>query len=85
MGFMQDDMLFEPYQFPDDEIDGFQCKMKVSTGIISVRHKGRNLSTDKDGIYEVWYPEDDTPVGYQTADDIWNYIKKINKCLINGD
>lgn len=77
---MKDDMIFESYEF-----GGFQCKMKVSTGIISVRYGERNLFTDRDRIYEVWYPEDNVPTGYQTADDIWDYIRKISKCLINGN
>jgi len=57
---------------------GYQCKMKVQTGIISVRYKGYGLFTNENKPYEVWYPEDNAPTGYQTADNIWNYIKKIS-------
>lgn len=68
--FFKDDMLFVPYSY-----GGYQCKMKVKTGIISVRYMGSRLFTDKDHPYEVWYPNEDSPSGYQTAEDIWNYIK----------
>ena len=67
----KDDMIFIPYGN-----DGYQCKMKVKTGVISVRYKGIHLMTDSKRPYEVWYPEYGVPEGYQTADDIWEYIKK---------
>lgn len=68
--FIQDDMEFSKYMDC-----GYQCKMKVKSGIISVRFGCKNLITDTERPYEVWYPLDDTPTGYQTAEDIWNYIK----------
>jgi carbon monoxide dehydrogenase subunit G len=67
---LRDDMVFYPY-----ETDGYQCKMKIKAGTISVRFSGRSLFTDLDHPYEVWYPTDYGPTGYQTAEDIWNYIK----------
>ena len=68
----QDDMEFYPYP-----TGGYQCRMKVKTGIISVRFGGHGLFTSEEGPYEVWYPDRDTPDGDQTADDIWNYIKAL--------
>ena len=67
----QDDMEFYPYPL----MGGYQCRMKVKTGIISVRFGGHRLLTSNTGPYEVWYPDRDVPDGDQTADDIWNYIK----------
>lgn len=68
--FTQDDMEFTPYMDC-----GYQCKMKVKTGVISVRFGCNTLITNNERPYEVWYPDQDSPVGYQTAEDIWNYIK----------
>lgn len=70
---IQDDMVFSPYI---DGHDGWQCKIKVKVGIISVRYGGRNLITDNDHPYEVWYPTEDVPTPYQTAEDIWSYVRK---------
>ena len=67
---VNDDMIFVPYE----TMGGWQCIMNTSKGEISVRYLGRGLFTDDKGCYEVWYPEDTEPKGYQTADDIWNYI-----------
>ena len=71
--FTKDDMVFKPYKVCG-EIDGYQCLMETKKGTISVRYEGCGLFTNKDGIYEVWYPDRDCPDGYQTADDIWGYI-----------
>jgi len=71
MGFIKDDMVFEPYEF-----GGFQCKMEVPSGVISVRYKGHGLFTDEEHPYEVYYPDEDAPTGYQTVDDIWKYITR---------
>ena len=62
-------MTFVPYPH-----GGYQCKMKVSKGIVSVRCDSHYLFTNDEGPYEVWYPDRDEPNGYQTADDIWKYI-----------
>jgi len=70
MSFIKDDMIFEPYVF-----GGFQCKIKIKIGIISVRFGSYGLFTSPKFPYEVWYPDHDSPDGDQTAEDIWNYIK----------
>jgi len=67
----KDDMIFVPYP-----MGGYQCKMEVSKGTISVRYDSSYLFTNDDCIYEVWYPDRSEPDGYQTADDIWKYISK---------
>ena len=69
----QDDMEFYPYPIQG----GYQCRMKVKTGVISVRFGVDTLFTSESKPYEVWYPDRDVPDGYQTADDIWNYIKNV--------
>ena len=68
---IKDKILFEPYMN-----DGYQAKIKIpyKKGIISVRYKGTNLMADKDHPFEVWYPGDDIPTGYQTARDIFSFI-----------
>lgn len=66
-------MIFLPYMD-----DGYQCKMNTSSGIISVRFNGAGLFADNERPYEVWYPTEDAPNGYQTADDIWDYILKLS-------
>lgn len=71
---IKDDMLFEPYMQ-----DGYQCKIQTILGVISVRYGGVGLITDKDRPYEVCYPQQGSTTGYQTADDIFNYIKIISK------
>lgn len=71
MSILKDDMIFEPYPY-----GGYQCKMKTIKGIISVRYGDHGLFTNNNKPYEVWYPDRDEPDGYQTADDIWNYIKQ---------
>ena len=72
---MKDDMIFIPYKVnSDDEPDGYQCKIKTPKGVISVRYKGHALMANEGEPYEVWYPTDGTPTGYQTANDIFNYI-----------
>jgi len=70
MILIKDDMIFVPYLY-----GGYQCKMKTKRGIISVRCGSDTLFTSKDEPYEVWYPDRDEPNGYQTADDIWKYIR----------
>lgn len=80
---IRDDMIFEPYKFPGEEWeeseDGYQALLPTSMGEISVRFDGRNLFTSKEKPYEVWYPNEDTPIGGQTADDIFNWIKEFSK------
>jgi hypothetical protein len=78
MSFIKDDMIFEPYMN-----NGFQCKMEISVGVISVRFGGHGLITRSGKPYEVWYPTDSAPIGDQTAEDIWNYIKQHSKSLVN--
>ena len=64
---------------PENKDNAWQCKMELRSGVISVRFGGYGLFTDSERPYEVWYPENDSPTGYQTADDIWSYIKSLNK------
>jgi len=71
--FIQDDMIFCRY---NSGSGGYQCKMNVATGLISVRFGGWGLITDAEHPYEVWYPDEDAPSGYQTADDIWDYVRR---------
>jgi len=71
--FTQDDMLFVPYMCGSY---GWQCKINTKLGVISVRFGGHGLLTDEQRPYEVYYPTEDSPSGFQTADDIWNYINK---------
>jgi hypothetical protein len=78
MGFLKDDMIFEPY---NSGSGGYQCKMKVKKGTISVRYGGHGLITTVDKPYEVWYPDEDTPIGEQTAEDIWNYVSALANVL----
>ena len=70
---IKDDMIFKPYS----TMGGWQCIMNTERGKISVRYIGRGLITDKDHPYEVWYPDKDSPTGYQVADDIWSYISSL--------
>ena len=65
------DMIFKPYSL----MGGHQCIMNTERGRISVRTGTDRLFIDKDHPYEVWYPDTYSPTGYQTADDIWNYIR----------
>ena len=74
-----DDMVFKPYP----TMGGWQCIMDTSRGKISVRYKGYGLSTEPNKPYEVWYPTEDTPIGSQTAEDIFNYVRGGNDEL-NG-
>ena len=67
---IKDDMIFKPYQ----TMGGWQCIMNTKKGKISVRLGGHGLIANSNKPYEVWYPTEDTPIGEQTADDIWNYI-----------
>ena len=78
MAFLKDDMIFEHY---NGSSGGYQCKMKVKNGVISVRYGGRGLITSHNKPYEVWYPDEDAPTGDQTADDIWNYIRALENVL----
>ena len=68
----RDDMEFVEYPS-----GGYGCRMKVSTGIISVRFGSESLFKDEEHPYEVWYPDKDVTEGSQTADDLWNYIKTL--------
>lgn len=72
---IQDGMLFKPYG--NFEFDGYQCKIETPNGTISVRCECSTLFIDTERPYEVWYPDDDAPIGYQTANDIFNYIKRM--------
>lgn len=72
---IKDDMLFKPY----GNNDGYQCKIVIDIGTISVRFGGNGLITSTDKPYEVWYPTESTPSIYQTADDIYKYIKEHSK------
>ena len=64
------DLLFTPYMN-----DGYQCKIPTKKVIISVRYKGANLIANNDKPFEVWYPDEDSPTGYQNDEDVYNYIK----------
>jgi len=66
---IKDKMLFNPYNN-----DGYQCILNTHKGKISVRYKGVNLFANKEKPYEVWYPGEDAPIGYQTAKDIFHFI-----------
>jgi len=68
----KDDMVFVNYM---NQPDSWQCKMNVAAVLISVR-LGPRLVTDNERPYEVWYPTEDAPTGYQTANDIWDYISR---------
>ena len=75
MELQKDDMIFKPYFIVgEDEPDGWHCVMNTERGRISVRYKGYGLFTDTKRPYEVWYPTETAPDGYQTADDIWDYV-----------
>ena len=69
-----DDILFEPYMD-----DGYQAKIHIDIGIISVRYKGKGLIVSDDEPFEVFYPTDDSPTPYQTSFDVYNYILKNSK------
>jgi len=69
-----DDFPFVPYI----TTGGLQAKIQTKRGIISIRRDGHGLIVSSDKPYEVWYPDESEPTGYQTAEDIWNYIK-LNK------
>ena len=68
-------MVFKPYPL----MGGWIAQIKVKDYLISVRYGGHGLLTDSGHPYEVWYPTQSEPDGYQTADDIWNYIKNISE------
>lgn len=71
--FIQDDMVLIHYMGGSN---GWQCKMNIAVGFISIRFGGWGLITDAEHPYEVWYPTEDTPTPYQTADDIWAYVRQ---------
>lgn len=82
MKIIFDDLEFEPYYLGSLDL-GYQCVIETENGRLSIR---RGKENDKCGLfvsdshpYEVWYPERDAPDGWQTAEDIWNYIKKHTK------
>jgi len=62
---------FEPYMD-----DGFQKIVQTKNGRLSIRHGGRGLFVNDDGPFEVWYPENDEPSGYQSAEDIKKYLNR---------
>lgn len=66
-------MLFNPYPS-----GGYQCKITTSQGTISVRTGAVGLFTTNDEPYEVRYPDGEVQ-GRQTADDIFSYIRAMNK------
>jgi hypothetical protein len=69
---IQDDFVFEPY----GGIPGaYRCEIPLKTGNLSIRFGGHGLFTSKDNPYEVWYPGEAEPDGYQTAEEIWRYIR----------
>jgi hypothetical protein len=68
---IKDDMIFKPYL----TMGGWQCIMETKRGKISIRLGGYGCFASKDKPYEVWYPTEDTPIGEQSADDIWNYVR----------
>jgi hypothetical protein len=65
-----DDLLFVQYPY-----GGWQCKIKLKNGVVSVR-MGQGLFTDDLHPFEVWYPSESEPSGYQTSTDVWEYIKQ---------
>ena len=67
-----DDMVFKPYP----TMGGYQCIIQTKHGKISVRFGGYGLMNQEPGLYEVFYPSEDAPIINQTAEDIFNYIKK---------
>lgn len=69
-----DDMIFVKYPY-----GGMQCIMMLPMGKLSVRKGGHGLFTDTERPYEVWFPGDDSPTGYQTADDIFRWINEHKK------
>ena len=71
--FIQDDMLFTPY---NEGSGGWQSRIKISIGVISVRFGGWGLIVDAKHPYEVWYPTNQHPTEKQSASDIWEYIKQ---------
>jgi len=73
MEFIRDDMLFKPYE----TMGGWQCIMNTKRGKISVRYGSPGLFVTVEYPYEVWYPTDDAPIGNQSAENIWDYIKNI--------
>jgi hypothetical protein len=73
IGFIQDDMLFVPYE---NGSGGWQCKINTQIGVISVRLGGWGLTTTPEFPYEVWYPTEKSPTEKQSASDIWGYIKQ---------
>lgn len=70
---IQDDMLFSPYPY-----GGYQCKINTSKGTIYVRTGAVGLFITQKEPYEVRYPNGEIR-GRQTADDIFNYIKALNR------
>ena len=74
---IKDDMIFKPYPLTG----GYQCIMDTERGRLSVRTGSDTLFIDDDHPYEVWYPSEDAPIGYQTADDIWDYISNKHETI----
>ena len=69
-----DDFPFVPYL----TMGGLQAKIPCKKGVISIRRDSDGLIISSDKPYEVWYPDRDCPDAYQTAEDIWGYIKNQN-------
>jgi hypothetical protein len=65
---------FKPYMG-----NGFQKIVETNRGRLSIRFGGRSLFVRDDAPFEVWYPEDDAPSGYQTAEDIQKYLNTIGE------
>lgn len=63
-------MKFKPYPG-----GGWQAKLPTKIGNVSVRYGSDYLFTDAARPYEVWYPTNEEPTGYQTASDIKAYVK----------
>jgi hypothetical protein len=68
--FIKDDMLFRPYP-----TGGYQCIIPTRKGLLSVRYGGHGLFTTPDKPYEIMLPTGEVR-GSQTADDIFDYVKK---------
>lgn len=61
---------------------GVQAKIKTRHGVISVRARSEQLFIDTNHPFEVWYPGDSEPTGYQVEEDIWHFIRTGEKRII---
>jgi hypothetical protein len=72
--FIKDDFTFEPY-YVNHEQNGYICKCYTSVGMLIIRYGGSSHAySSGEQIYEVKYPSEPDPLGYQTAELIWEYI-----------